>query len=495
MTQDLVITLDYANATKVHPMGLAALAIAVTGVLTVQRRYVPAVFVGLAALIPSAQRVVVGGLDFNFIRILVLAGMLRAMVRNDFSGVRWCAVDACVLAGMVLKIVGVVARVGMGPDFTSTLGAEFEAIGAYVLFRSALRSPADLRAVLMSAAWVTLVAMPFFLVERATGKNLFSAFGGVPAETVVREGRLRCQGAIAHAILAGCFFAAFVPMWIGIAIRSKGVRATLVWGASVAAIVIVICSASSTPVAAIGQGIIAWLLFRVRLQLRVVWISVILMLFMLHMVMKQPVWHLIGRLDFVGGSTGYHRFLLIDESINHIADWWAFGVRSTEYWGEGLGDVTNQFVLDGVRGGLGATLALVLAFVLVFGYCGRAIRASTREISRTGCASCAEPREMEALAYGIGAALFVHIGIFTAVSYFGQTIAIWQFVLAAGASVAAWPAMARDRPGAPARSRRTSVGRADAGTRPGGAAELQAAPVSSTFSGEAADISQRRPTP
>ena len=54
-----------------------------------------------------------------------------------------------------------------------------------------------------------------------------AAMGGVPEITVVREGRLRCQGAFAHPILAGCFWAEQLPL---IAALSAGnpANATLV---------------------------------------------------------------------------------------------------------------------------------------------------------------------------------------------------------------------------------------------------------------------------
>jgi hypothetical protein len=81
--------------------------------------------------------------------------------------------------------------------------------------------------------------------------------------------------------------------------------------------------------------------------------------------MKAPVWFLLARLTVVGGSTGYHRAYLIDRAIANFGEWFLVGVPSTSHWGWGLQDVTNQFIVEGTRGGL---LTLVL-FVAVIVYC------------------------------------------------------------------------------------------------------------------------------
>ena len=45
----------------------------------------------------------------------------------------------------------------------------------------------------------------------------------------------------------------------------------------------------------------------------------------LHFVMNHGIWHLIARIDLVGGSTGYHRFHLIDKAIAHFGERWLVG--------------------------------------------------------------------------------------------------------------------------------------------------------------------------
>lgn len=429
--------LSFVGKTTVHPVGLTMLLAAMAALMTVPRRFAPGVIIAMAALVPSAQRVVIAGLDFNFIRLLALAGLVRVLMRGEWSNIRWNGIDTCAVFLAAFHLVGTVGTFGFGPATIGQIGADFEALLVYAVLRATLVAPSDLRSTLVVVAVVTVVAAPFFLVERSTGKNMFSVMGGVPAITMEREGKLRCQGAIAHAILAGCFFAAFVPIWIAMVVGSRKRALPLV--ASAAAAVIVVCCASSTPVVTLMQAALGWCFYRARYQLRLLWIGLLLLLTALHFLMQKPVWHLIARIDLVGGSTGWHRYHLIDAAINRIGEWFVFGTASTAHWGWGLEDVTNQFILDGVRGGLGATLALVVCFVLGFGYCGSWLRHA--RIARSRAASKVERAAIlqnEALAFGVGVALFIHVGNFLAVSYFGQATVVWLFVLACAASIPGW---------------------------------------------------------
>jgi hypothetical protein len=456
MHETLAMGGAFAGVNNVHPLGLAALAAGCVAVVVVRRALVPVAFLCVAAFVPSAQRVVVAGADFNFIRLLVVAGMLRVLLRREIAAVAWNWFDAAALSGALLRIGGYFASRGDGGALVTAIGSNFEIVGSYVVFRSCIRDRGDVEGVLRGAAVVAMLAAPFFVLESSTGRNLFSVFGGVPETTMLREGRLRCQGAIAHPILAGCFFATFTGLWIAQAVARPGRDRLLAAGGLVAAATITFCCASSTPVVAFLQAAVAWAFLPMRRWLRFAWGALAVVAMVLHVAMNKPVWFLIARIDAVGGSTGWHRSHLIDGAVRHVGEWWLHGTRSTAHWGWGLEDVTNQFILDGVHGGLGALLALVALFVLGFAWVGVRIR---REAA--GPEAWLDAR----LAFGLGAVLFAQLGIFTAVSYFGQTIMVWQLVLAMAASLPAWrgaesPRCAGPSPAAsPARPPRREDGR------------------------------------
>jgi hypothetical protein len=434
MVLSLAAGADFSNANNVHPVGLVALAFGCAAVAVVRRGFVPAVLFALAAFLPSAQRIVVAGADFNFVRVLALVGMMRILLRGEAGQVRWGFFDALVALGAGFRVVGFFLSRGDPSALITSIGANFEILGCYLVFRSTLVSREDLGILLRWAALITLAVVPFFLLESATGRNLFAVFGGVPEFTAIREGKLRCQGAIAHPILAGCFFASLIPLWIGLFLNGRGGDRMLAFAGVGGALVVTFCCASSTPVVAAAQAIVAWALFPIRAWLRFIWGGAILAGLVLHFAMTKPIWFLIARIDAVGGSTGWHRSHLIDAAVRHLGEWWMFGTRSTGHWGWGLQDVTNQFILDGVNGGLGAVVILVTLMVLAFRAAGRLIRTDLAAGS-----PAASPTRAEAiLGFAMGATVLVQMGIFLAVSYFGQTIMIWQLVLAIAAAMRDW---------------------------------------------------------
>ena len=434
MVSSLAAGVDYANANNVHPVGLVALLFGCAAVVGVRRGLVPVVLFALAAFLPSAQRIVVAGADFNFVRVLALVGMMRILMRGEAGQVRWGVFDALVAIGAGLRIVGFFLSRGDPAALITSIGGNFEILGCYLVFRSTLTSREDLATLLRWAAMITLAVVPFFMLESATGRNLFAVFGGVPEITAIREGKLRCQGAIAHPILAGCFFASLIPLWIGLFLIGRGRDRLLAFAGIGGALVVTVCCASSTPVVAAAQAIFIWVLFPLRAWLRFLWIGAILVGIVLHFAMTKPIWFLIARIDAVGGSTGWHRSHLIDAAVRHVGEWWMFGTRSTAHWGWGLQDVTNQFVLDGVNGGLGAVVTLVTLMVLAFRAAGRLMRRDLAAGSAKGSATRAEA----VLGFAMGATVLVQMGIFLAVSYFGQTTMIWQLVLAIAAAMRDW---------------------------------------------------------
>jgi len=133
----------------------------------------------------------------------------------------------------------------------------------------------------------------------------------------------------------------------------------------------------------------------------------------------------------VGGSTGWHRYYLIDECINHFSEWALFGTKSTAHWGMGLFDVTNEFIWAGVRGGLAAMLLLLTAVVIAFSSTGRA--AKTKQL----------PPQMRWMSWCLGSTLMVHLVSFFSVAYFGQMSYVWYMHLAMAATVGSFAKRAR----------------------------------------------------
>ncbi len=285
-----------------------------------------------------------------------------------------------------------------------------------------------------------------FILEYVSSRNVFAVFGGVNPITRSRDGRLRCMGPYSHPILAGCYWSVLMPLMAARWWSGGWGRYTAAIGVGCAMIIVFTC-ASSTPVVAVMMGAVGGGAFLVRHYLRYIRWSIAGGLFLLHLVMNRPVWYILGFASIVGGSTGLHRAHLIDAAVKHLGDWWLVGVKDTMYWGPAsmnLGDVTNQYIREGVCGGLLTMLIFIAIVVVAFAGVGRLLR--QRMDVRT-----------LAVVWAMGSALFMHAMIFIAVSYFGQIKLLWCLQLALIGSMLV--ALDGARASAPSRerSRRASV--------------------------------------
>jgi len=138
----------------------------------------------------------------------------------------------------------------------------------------------------------------------------------------------------------------------------------------------------------------------------------------LQMVMTMPVWHLLARIDLVGGSTGWHRYNLINQCVERWPEWFLLGTKDTGHWGIQLFDITNQYVFEAVNGGMGALALFVTAIVIAFKYVGKMWRAVSYD------------KELLALSWALGVCMWVHCVNFIGVSYFGQMQFSWYLILA-----------------------------------------------------------------
>jgi hypothetical protein len=415
---------SFAGQTTVHPLGLAAVAVLGLCVLFLPRRWAIFPFLVMACFVSSAQRIVIAGLDFDFLRIMAMFGVMRLIFRKEYINFVWKPIDTAIIFWAFSSMVFFVIQQGTFAAVVNRLGFAFNAVGMYFLFRCLIKDWQDLDRIVFGVIVISIPVALFFLLENRTGRNIFSIFGGVSPITSAREGRLRCQGAYSHAILAGCFWASLMPLIAAYWWKSKKDRIWAVVGI-VASMIIIFCCASSTPVMGVIAAISGGMVFFWRKYMRSIRWGFFLMLIALHMVMNHPVWHLICRVSAVGGSTGWHRFVLIDGAIRNFGDWWFSGCSgyTVASWGVWAGDVTNQYILEGVNGGF-LTLCLFVAVIVI----------AFREVGRRWRLHVQQPYFL-AMSWAVGVSLFVHCMNFIGVSYFGQINILWYLTLAIIGSV------------------------------------------------------------
>jgi hypothetical protein len=402
--------------TTVHPVGLVALVLCLLGLVFKGRQWAVQLLLVFIFAIPSAQRVHIIGLDFSFLRIIILVALSRAHFSGMTRGFSFQQPDKIILVWAIWAVIAYGFLLGSFSAVVTRTGFMVDAVGGYFVGRLYLKSWQDLRRVVLFVGYASLPILAFFLVERATGRNMFYVFGGIDQYTLVREGKLRCQGPFSHPIMAGQFWASLLP-WLALTWIRRDASRMLLIGMTAAVGLIILNTASSTPVMAVLLTAAGLALFPYRGILPGLrWLAIIGLVFA-QILMEKGAAHLIARVNVFAGSTGWHRYHLIDQAINHLGEWFWVGTLSTDKWGYGLQDVTNQYVLEAVRGGLLGMVLFITFLVSSFKLIGRAIKASSTEDDRW-------------VPWVGGVVLFVHSFSFLSVSYFGQVVA--SFFLFAG---------------------------------------------------------------
>lgn len=418
--------LYYADQTFLHPLAFTLWCALAVYMFTCRRsRTMIPIFV-LACFVSIAQRVSIVGLDFTLLRLLVIVGWVRVLSRGEHRSLRLLTIDRVLIAYILVSCTLNTVLQGNFGAVVFNLGFAMDSLGMYFLTRVSIRNFRDLDGIVSAAAVIALILVVPFYIEKFVPphRNLFSVFGGMDEFSQMRQGKIRASGAFTHPIIAGCYWVALLPLFVARLRTHPNGRIVSVL-AIIATFVIVFATASSTPLAGLLLVIGSFAFYPFRATLPAVRWGFAGMLVLLHLTMSAPVWHLISRIDLVGGSTGWHRYHLIDAAIHNFPRWAVMGTRSTASWGHQLFDLTNQYVFEGVRGGFLSLALFVALIVLSFRGAGRLMVATRRVPAR------------EFQSYAVGVCFFVHSVLFLAVSYFGQIYTLWYFTLGLGASLQA----------------------------------------------------------
>jgi hypothetical protein len=363
---------------------------------------------------PMNQRFELFTLDFTVLRMLILSGCLRVAMRGETRIAQWNNFDklllSWVLASSLIFVVQQGARMSV---IINRSGVIFDSVGMYWLFRQSIHTWEEVSQSIKIFAGFTILTAPIIALEKFQITNLFSLLG--PANGQFHRGRFRAAGAFPHYIMMGCFWASLLPFFYAEIKANKSL--VFYWLAIGAALLSIFCSASSTPIFTVVAIMLFWKLFNSRIHGKSIFWGTGAMLVILHLIMNAPVWHLIARIDIFGGSTGWHRYNLIDKFIKNASEWVLIGTADTAHWGWGLQDLTNQFVLEGVRGG---ALTLIIFILLIY-----------RAVKIPGALSLAQlPPDAKWMSWGICVSMLGHFVTFWGVSYFGQMNMILYFTFA-----------------------------------------------------------------
>jgi len=423
------------NVSFLTPFGLAFIVTMGLLILVLPRRLAFLPFILAACYTTLGQRVIIAGQNFDLIRILLLFGWIRLLIRKECKAFDFTVIDKLIIAFAVAGVITAEILTPTTDTLTNRMGKVYNTLLTFFLFRFLIRDLDEIIFMLKITAIVILPLALSMIIEKSTQRNIFSVFGGVPEFTVIRGESLRCQGPFRHPILAGTFGATLFPLFC--ALWNKQIKGRIFAYIGIfASTIITVMSASSGPLMAYLASLIGLFFWPLRHKMSLVRWLLFVAIVILALVMKAPIWFLIGKLSAITGGTGWHRSVLIDQAIKHFSEWWLLGTTYTAHWAADNGlivlpdypemvDITNQYIVIGVQGGI---LPLIL-FILIIAY-------GFQGLGRTRSILADQSDYRQFIPWALGSALFAHTLTFISVSYFDQMRLMWLLLLAIIALVA-----------------------------------------------------------
>jgi transcription antitermination factor NusG len=412
------------NETALEPLSVVFVVLAAVLVFVLPRRQVILPIIAVASLIPYPQRIVIGLLNFDLMRVVLLCALMRLTMRQEWGGLRLNTLDKLFLAWSAVMFL-----VPVAVDFShlkQATGFVLDNIVGYLILRCLVVDRDILKPIAKTFILLSIIVCAGMLVEHKLENNFFCVFGAA-RDVILRKGAIRGTAGFDHPILAGTYGAIILPLaWM---LRRGNRQEKALWIVGMAtSFLIVWASKSSGPLFSFISGAFAIALWPARKHVRtlrnMLWASLVF----LQLVMAAPVWAIIFRvpdaLGFVDGSTSYHRYELITLAVRNLGQWWLSGISMDEVakWEWGIQDINNHYLMIGFSAGLLGLILFIALLVRSFGMVGRCVREPHKDM------------QMPRYAWLLGSLLFVHVMSFFGVSYFSG---FWFFLNLTFALIAA----------------------------------------------------------
>lgn len=399
----------------------------VVAMLLIPRRWIPLPLLIGACYIGHNQTFELGPFHFSIVRTLIATGLVRVILRGERLAGPINSLDRVLVLWAAWMLIASLFHEDPSTALVNRLGLIYDACGIYFLVRAGCQSLDDVKGLCRFTAILLLPVAFEMIYEQWTASNLFYALGGVSLHPAIRRGHLRAQGPFAHSILAGSMGAVCLPLVVPLWLKYR--KAALIGIGS--CLVMIGASASSGPILSMMAALTALCMYRYRHRMQLVRWLLVLGYLALDVVMNDPAYYIVARIDFVGGSTGWFRARLIQSALEHISEWWLTGTDYTRhwmatgvYWSADQADITCHYLEMGVLGGLLLMLLFMAILAIGFSYVSQTLRQMPELTPQS-----------RFMLWGLGSALFAHAVTFFSISYFDQSVVFFYLTLAAIGSV------------------------------------------------------------
>lgn len=415
-----------AAKTFLHPLIAVLMLIAIVLIYLLPRNKVIVAFLLAFFTIPIQQVILIGPLHFPVLRVLILVGLVRTLIQGGgltskrrFPG-GFNRVDIVVMLWILTTFVFNWLQWTSMSSFIKLAGDFLDSMGAYLVARYFIPDLDTFKRAVEALAILCVIHGGLMMSEQYTHRNALEFLG--PGNPQVREGHVRSEG-IMGTLFSGTFGGVQAPLFIWLWTQKKAKKFAAI--GLIGAAAIVMASHASTAVLALLGSIVALCLWPLRKHMRMVRYGILLVLIALQIVMHGPVWSLIEKIDLTGGSSNYHRYMLVDNTIRHFSQWWMIGYPYPGTWGFDMWDMCDQFVVCAITGGLLSLSLFILAYSWSFGAVGKARKRVSFD------------RNMEMLLWCLGATLFANFLSSFGINYMVQLQMLLFSVMASISTVVA----------------------------------------------------------
>jgi len=400
-------------------------------VIALRPQYALAVFITALLWYPSFLAVSVGTIDILVGRFVVAVLLIRCIFDDGLrSKFVWSRLDTFVTISMAASIVPYFFTQDQPPMLVieSRGGYLMDTWCAYLAARFVVTDRTRLVALMKCIAVVLVPLALLGVVECFTGWRPFAALWSYSPWFQGRgrfllEGRWglnRAVGPFSHAILFGGGFAMFLPLIYYLRHEKKQWR-SLAYVLSGVALLGALSSLSSGPWVTVLVVIFCLAMEGHKAWVKRIFLFGLFSCILIGIVSNRPVYHVIASAANPLGGASWHRAKLIDLAIEHFPEWWRVGYGDRDPgWGASLGmtwtDVTNEYILSGVRYGIVAVISLFAVLIQAF----QGLAAVHRKLKHP---------VLKSLCWAFGSMLFAVAVTWMSVSFFGQLITLFYCCL------------------------------------------------------------------
>jgi len=390
-------------------------------VISLRPKYALAAYITALLWYPSFLAVSIGTIDILVGRFVVAVLLLRCLfdekIRTKF---KWCRLDTLVTLSMVVY-VGAYFITLIDPLPETIEGRSGFLMDTWCAYMAARFIVVDRMKLISIIKCISIALVPLAIlgvIESVTGWQPFISlrrfspwFVGREFVSHIRFGFVRAIGPFSHAILFGGGFAMFMPLvfylrhekkeWHSFAYILSGI---VMLGA--------LSSMSSGPWIMVIVVVFCLVMERHKKFIKPLFILLVFLCITVGIASNRPFYHVITSWANPLGGAGWHRAKLIDIAIDKFDEWWMVGYGSKDPgWGPLLGmgitDVTNEYILNGVRYGILGVIAICAVLARAFQDLISTYRKQQHPVTKSLC-------------WAFGSLLLSVTGAWMSVSFFGQ---------------------------------------------------------------------------